>query len=827
MGTTTILATQESIDFRGFDLINAVVVLLDKAGHIIAANRYAGDLLAIPVATMLGKDWFATFIPPAEQTLVRSVFQQILADELATVEYFENHVLTHSGAQKLIAWRNTWIRDEHNQISRVLSVGEDITDRRQQETQLSLAATVFSHAQEGITIADAQGIIQDVNDSFVRITGYSKAEVIGKNPKMLQSGKHDAYFYQQMWQSLTETGSWNGEVINRRKDGALWAEQLTIKTVRDNQQRVSHYLAFFTDITALKENQERITSLAFHDALTQLPNRTLLAERLTQAMKRSLVHHELLAVCYLDLDGFKPINDQFGHEHGDAVLIAIANKLQQLIRPYDTVARLGGDEFVLLLTNHESIEGITGHLTDIILALNKPCIIENQEHHVTASIGVAIYPNDSVDVDTLLRHADHAMYQAKRDGRNRYHLFDQEKDLQAQKQRNQVERFTQAIVSNELRLYFQPKVNMRTGEVLGAEALVRWQHPDQGLLPPGSFLPFIEHSEVMPLLDRWVVNAALEQLAHWQTQHQTRINVSINISASTLQDSDFKTYLQQQLSTYNCIQPKQIELEVLESSALHDLSAAARVIDACHQLGVSFALDDFGTGYSSLTYLRRLSANTLKIDQSFVRDMLSDAEDLAIVQGVIALAHAFELSVVAEGVETAAHGAMLLKLGCAVAQGYGIARPMPASDLLHWISQFQPSPLWQSVTPLVLTAHDLPLITAEIDHHTWIDKLINHLNGTDYRLPAGLDAHNCRFGRWYDNEGQQNYGALPEFQAIAPIHEKLHDAAHGFLHTHRHQAGAAAKYIPELMQYRYDMLEALHKLQLAVSNNNATTSPSD
>jgi len=822
MQTHTMMTTQEVIDFRSFDLISAIVLMLNKEGVVTAANYYAGNALATSVENMIGKDWFACFIPSEEQTLVRTVFEKILSDELATVEHFENHVVTLSGEKRLISWRNTWIRSEHGQITRVLSVGEDITDKRKQETQLSLAASVFTHAQEGITIADAQGIIQDVNEGFVRLTGYSKAEVIGKSPKLLQSGKHDARFYQEMWQSLKDKGNWDGEVINRRKDGSLWAEQLTIKAVRDSQQQVSHYLAFFTDITAIKENQNRITSLAFHDALTQLPNRTLFAERLTQAMKQSLVKHHLLAVCYLDLDGFKPINDQFGHEHGDRVLIAIANKLQQLIRPSDTVARLGGDEFVLLLTNHESVEGITGHLTDIILALNKPCNINNQEHHITASIGVAVYPNDSVNVDTLLRHADHAMYQAKRDGRNRYHLFDQEKDLQAQKQRNQVERFTQAIETNELRLYFQPKVNMHTGEVLGAEALVRWKHPEQGILPPGAFLPFIEHSEVMPFLDRWVVHNALKQLSSWKAQQNATVHISINISAATLQDKGFTHYLQQQFALFDTVLPAQVELEVLESSALHDLSAAAHVIDTCHQLGVSFALDDFGTGYSSLTYLRRLSANTLKIDQSFVRDMLSDSEDLAIVQGVIALAHAFELKVVAEGVETAAHGAMLLRLGSPIAQGYGIARPMPADDLLHWISIFKPSPLWQSITPLVLMSHDLPLITAEIDHHTWIDKLINFLNGTDQRLPAGLDAHHCRFGRWYDHEGQQSYGKLPEFQAIAAVHEKLHDTADIFLQKHAAKAGGAIEHIPELMQLRYEMLDALHKLQLAVSAGNQT-----
>lgn len=809
-----------SIDFETFNLINAIVIMLDESGKVVAANSSASQALGLPVESIVGKDWFMQFIPINEQSLVRTVFEQILNNEISSIDVFENNIIGFNDQKRLIHWRNTAIKNTQGDIVRILSIGEDITDKRQKEINLTLAASVFTHAQEGIIITDSRGVIKDINESFIRITGYSREEAIGKTPKLLQSGKHDARFYRQMWQGLAQKGVWKGEVINRRKDGSLWIELLTITSVRDAEHQISHYLAFFTDITALKEKQEHIIDLAFHDALTHLPNRTLLAERLHQAMKVTLEQHKLLAVCYLDLDSFKPINDQFGHEHGDNLLIAVANKLQYIVHENDTVARLGGDEFVLLLTNHGSIDEITAHLADMIFALNKHYSVDGQEHQVTLSIGVAIYPDDSSDADTLLRHADHAMYQAKRDGRNRYHLFDQEKDKQAQKQRTQVERFARAIANNELCLYFQPKVNMHTGIVLGAEALVRWQHPEQGLLPPSAFLPFIEHSDLMPNLDKWVLNRAFTHIDEWRRDGGVSIHVSINISASSLQDLAFVEYLKHLFDLFKLVEPKQIELEVLESSAVHDLSAAAHVVEACNHLGVSFALDDFGTGYSSLTYLRRLSANTLKIDQSFVRDMLSDSEDLAIVQGVIALAHAFELSVVAEGVETAAHGSMLLQLGCPIAQGYGIARPIPAIELLNWIKQFEPSPLWQSVNALVLMAHDLPLITAEIDHQTWISKLIHYLNGTEPHLPIGLDEHSCRFGRWYDNAGQENYGNLIAFQEINAIHIQFHDIAHTCLTQYQQKNKLESELLGELMRLRQLMLAALHKLQLAVSTMN-------
>jgi diguanylate cyclase (GGDEF)-like protein/PAS domain S-box-containing protein len=574
-----------------------------------------------------------------------------------------------------------------------LAITLDITARREAENRLQLAALVFTEANEGIVITDVEGTIIDVNETFIALTGYGREEVIGRNPRLLQSGRQGPEFYAGMWEALKRDGRWCGEVWNRRKNGELYAELLTISAVRDAAGQVTHYLGLFSDITLIKEQQQRLEYLAYYDSLTQLPNRALLADRLQLLLVQAQRADALLAVCYLDLDFFKPVNDAYGHQTGDTLLMEVATRFKDSLRAGDTVARLGGDEFVLLLAGLGSVEECNQTLDRLRDRLAAPFSIDGHEITVSVSIGVTLFPLDGANPDTLLRHADQAMYQAKQAGRNRYHFFDAENDRQARAHREALERIQAALPKGEFVLYYQPKVDMRRGRVIGAEALIRWQHPERGLVAPGEFIPLIEGTDFSATLGEWVIAQALRQMRDWKSDG-LELPVSVNISARHLMQSTFCQRLMELLAACPDVPPQMLELEILETAAFEDIHRVSEVMEECRKLGVSFALDDFGTGYSSLSYLRRLPVDVLKIDQSFVRDMLHDADDLAIISGIIGLARAFLRHVIAEGVETPGHGAVLMQMGCDLAQGYGITRPMPAEDLPGWVAAFTPDPTW-------------------------------------------------------------------------------------------------------------------------------------
>lgn len=460
----------------------------------------------------------------------------------------------------------------------------------------------------------------------------------------------------------------------------------------DDLEVVKQLAAMVMEVVERKWTEERMAHLAYHDALTELPNRLLLTDRLQQAMDRALRDQQRLAVCYLDLDDFKPINDAWGHAQGDRTLIDIAERLKQWMRAGDTVARLGGDEFALLITELSDLEECERALDRILGALQAPFSVSGESTRLTASLGVTLYPDDRSDPDVLLRHADQAMYVAKQAGGNRYQLFDPDYDRRARSYREIRKRAQDGLAAGEFRLYYQPKVDLRQGVVIGAEALIRWQHPDEGLLPPARFMPAVDAGELSVAVGQWVLNEALRQMAVWMSQGLP-LPVSVNLSGRHLQHPEFVTRLQALLAAYPTVPADRLELEILETAALEDLTATSRLIDECRKLGVRFALDDFGTGYSSLTYLKHLPVHLLKIDQSFVRDMLTDSEALAIVRGVIGLALAFHRDVIAEGVETAEHSCELLRLGCNLVQGHGIARPMPPEQIPGWVAGWTPPPV--------------------------------------------------------------------------------------------------------------------------------------
>ncbi len=485
------------------------------------------------------------------------------------------------------------------------------------------------------------------------------------------------------------------------KDGGWrWILGRGMVVARDDDGKPLRMIGTNSDIATRKEHERTLEHIAHFDALTNLANRMLLADRLQQAMVQAQRRQQQLAVVYLDLDGFKPINDRYGHQVGDQVLITLAARMKDALREGDTLARLGGDEFVAVLIDLDDASGSIPLLARLLAAAAQPLSVKDLNLQVSASLGVTFYPQkQDLDADQLLRQADQAMYQAKLAGKNRYHVFDAEQDSHLRLQHESLERIRQALNNGEFVLHYQPKVNMRSGTVVGAEALIRWQHPEKGLLAPGLFLPVIENHPLAVDLGEWVISTALVQMERWRAAGLD-LPVSINIGARQLQQGNFVTRLRSILAAHPHMRPDWLELEVLETSALADMAQVSQVIDDCMQFGVKFALDDFGTGYSSLIYLKRLHVTALKIDQSFVRDMLDDPDDLAILQGVIGLAAAFKRQVIAEGVETVAHGTVLLQLGCELAQGYGIARPMPADRLPDWVVNWPSDAAWRTLAKM-------------------------------------------------------------------------------------------------------------------------------
>ena len=685
------------------------------------------------------------------------------------------------------------------------------------EKQLTLHATAFRSAHDGITLTDASGNILDVNPAFSRITGWERSEVIGRNPRVLKSGRHDQAFYQGMWKSISETDSWRGEIWNRNKYGEIYPEMLSISAVRDEAGQLTNFVAVFSDIGRLKAQEKQLTKMAYYDALTELPNRTLLADRLIQGIAQTRRSQTLMMVCYLDLDGFKPINDTWGHEAGDMVLVEMANRMRSMLRGGETVARLGGDEFVLLLLGLANIGECESAVKRLLKQVALPLNILSEAVSVSASVGVTLFPLDDQDPDTLLRHADQAMYRAKQAGKNCFQIFDAEQDRFTRSRYDHVARIHQALDDGEFVLYYEPKVDMRLGKVTGAEALIRWQHPERGLLPPIEFLPFIEDDDLISWIGDWVIETALTQMEIWRAVG-LELPLSVNLAGRQLQAPDFVEKLKTALQKHASVSAL-LELEVLETAALEDVVKTSRVIDECHKLGVHFSLDDFGTGYSSLTYLKRLPAQTIKIDQSFVREILSDFNNLVIVQGVIGLANAFQRHVLAEGVETAEHGRLLMQLNCDHAQGYGIAKPMEAAMLPEWVTNWRPDPLWESIRHLYWESIDYPLLVAEIQMRNWVAQIVYAANeGQPIQCVQPENVTCCNFGTWYYGPERVRYTPYPVFGDIEPSHRRIHEIASRIDGCWRDgRLDESRALIPDLLAARDATLNLLRQLQLQVA----------
>jgi diguanylate cyclase (GGDEF)-like protein/PAS domain S-box-containing protein len=559
----------------------------------------------------------------------------------------------------------------------------DVSERKKAEERMRLAAKVFDNTQEGVTITDCDTRILAVNRAFTVVTGYPEEEVLGKRPSLLQSGRQDKAFYDEMWDSLDRSGQWKGEIWNRRKCGEIYPEWLSISAVRNDSGEVSHYVGVFSDITEIKRSQEKVSFLAYHDPLTQLPNRLLFHDRLAHAIQRASREKSMFAVYFIDLDHFKNVNDSLGHHVGDRLLMEVALLMQAQLRKTDTIARLGGDEFIVMV---EEVAGahdaalVAEKLTSIF---QKPIPLEGHELYITSSIGICLYPLDGADPNTLVRNADAAMYRAKNHGRNQFHFYEQEMTAYAFERLELDSAVRKALVNEEFFLCYQPQVDLCTREVIGAEALVRWNHPEHGVLPPSRFISLAEESGMIGQLGEWVLRTACRQIRAWHDDGFDLPKVAVNVSGRQLERKGFADTVASILR--ECGLPaSSLELELTES-VLMEREETFEVLEELDALGVRLSVDDFGTGYSSLSYLKRLPVHTLKIDRSFITDVVEHGNNQAIVRAVIAMAKTLGLEAVAEGVENAGQADFLAHEGCDQAQGYLFGKPVPADAFqLAW-----------------------------------------------------------------------------------------------------------------------------------------------
>ena len=673
-------------------------------------------------------------------------------------------------------------------------------------------------------VTDIGGRIVEVNPSFCRMMGYARAELLDRTSDMLHAPQHDAAFFARIRESLDKTGQWEGEIWNRRRNGDIRQDHLSIHAYRPDAGELMGYVSFYGDLPASRLASEQLELVGHFDALTGLAKHKPLTDHLHQACEQARQENWLLAVICLDLDGFKLVNDHYGRATGDLLLVRVAQHLRQTAPEHASVARLGGDEFALVIGNLPNMDEVDSLANRIMTVTEAPCEIEGRELALSASLGVTVFPFDNADPETLLRHASQAMFQAKQSGRKRVHLFDAEQDQLDISRVQALARLHQALENQEFELHYQPKVNMRSGRVVGVEALIRWRHPERGLLPPGEFLPLVEADDLIIDIGKWVLHTALARLEIW-AQAGLDLSVSVNIAARQLQQDDFIDLLHQALIDHPGVPDGRLELEILESAALENTAHVRDVINTCQRLGVGFALDDFGTGYASLSYLRDIPADVLKIDQRFVRNILEEGDDLTLVDGVISLANAFRRIVVAEGVETAEQGVLLLRLGCDIAQGYGIARPMPAEAVADWIATYQPDPQWRLWADTPWEMVDFPLLVARYDHVKWVKQITLYVEGAALHLADHeiVDHHQCRFGRWYYGHGESRYGGFQAFKDLEGIHAEVHRLGPEIvgLRAAGHMEQARAR-LDDLLSLKDRILEGLARLQETVAARGAT-----
>ena len=661
-------------------------------GTFLSINALEQGWLGQSSEDLVGTQKFSDFLTPASRVRFQDHFTHPLRH--GVIDDLELDLLAPDGRTRPISLSSHGIQNDAGHIIKHRAMCFDLTLKKQTEHNQRMAAMAFE-SLSGMFVTDSRSVILHVNQSFCTITGYSAAEAVGQTPAMLSSGQHGRAFYEDMWEQLLRTNFWQGEVINRRKNGGLYTEWMSISGVNNAAGTTTHYLCSFIDITSHKRAEDAIHKLAFFDPLTHLANRRLLKDRMAQAIASARLSGQNGAVLMVDLDNFKMINDTCGHDAGDGVLTEVAARLQCVVQRADCVARLGGDEFVVVLAllPGNPLEAMTQaqHTTDNILAiLGEPYEVMGQSFRCTASIGIDLF-GDSNSVSDLLKHADLAMYQAKKSGRNTLRFFDAEMQAAMTSRVELEQALRQGLEQRQFVLYFQPQVDDHD-RIVGAEVLLRWQHPQRGLVSPLEFIPLAEETGLILPIGQWVLESACAQLKAWETHPLAcTLQLAVNVSASQFNHTHFVDQVEQAVRRSG-IRPDRLKLELTESMVF-SIDDTVQKMHALKALGVTFSMDDFGTGYSSLSNLTRLPLSQLKIDQSFVRNMGTQPADAAIVQTIIAMAHNLGLDVIAEGVETPAQRSFLSAHGCGLYQGYLFGHPLPLdefeADLRHLLAPEQ------------------------------------------------------------------------------------------------------------------------------------------
>ena len=802
-------------------------------GHWLRVNQKLCDILGYGRDELLQLS-FQDLTYPDDLNADLSLLEQTLRDEISSYR-MEKRYLHKNGDPVWAELTVALVRRDDGSPDYFISVVEDIGQRKQDRAALEQASVLYrgliENMRDGVAVYQAVDdgndfVFVTLNPAGARSSRLRAEDVIGRRVREVFPGIEAIGLF-EVFQRVYRSGEPEAYKVTRYQDERieLWVENYVYKLPS------GELVAVFADVSeqkaaeqALLESQATLEQMAYYDVLTGLPNRRLLLDRLGQALAVADRGDAWLAVCYLDLDGFKPVNDQHGRDTGDLLLRAVADRLQGTVGPSDTVARWGGDEFALLLIGLSGIEACEERLELMLRQLAEPYQVQQHSLSVSASIGVALYPQDNVDADALLRHADQAMYLAKQRGRNRFQFFDPTTDDLATAHREWLRRIARALEEDELCLVYQPIVDMRRGHVEAVEALVRWRHTEQGLLLPSAFLPMIEGGDLIRQLDRWVLERALEDLAQWARQGLS-LGLHVNVSTHSLTEVGFIPTVQSMIRAHSGLRPEQIGIEILESAALEDLDACTDVIRKGRAAGLRFALDNFGSGYSSLTYFRHLPADIIKVDQGFVRDMLRDQNDLRIVEAVIGLGRAFSRSIIGEGVESEAHGLMLLRFGCDLGQGNGIARPMPAEQVASWLQGYRQPRHWHSAAANIWKPEDLPLLTMETEHRGWVDAILRQARGDADATPPVQDERNCRFGRWYNTDGRRQYGHLGVFRDMAPLHSSVHALGAELIDQHRRGEAPTPEMLDRLRAASDALIDRLTLLQSALIDRNAEFTP--
>ncbi len=672
-----------------FDLAPVGYLRLDEKGRILQSNRTVQEMLGKSHSELRDK-FLAVFIHADDLNIFNARYSAFYKKpdgkhiELRLLDMQKNPIYIELSGR--LIKKEAGASLDFNQdclLVNIIAIGE----RKKMEEQLELAAKVFEHSQEGILITSPDTTILKINLAFTAVTGYKPAEVIGRTPKILSSGRQGPAFYLNMWQKINKEGCWQGEIWNRRKNGDLYAEWLSICRINDKFGRASHYIGIFSDITLRKLNEKQIEQLAYFDTLTELPNRALLNDRLKQGIVQAVRHKLWLSVFFLDLDRFKILNDTLGHFAGDLLLQNVAKRLKSCVRESDTVARFGGDEFVILLTDFVDEQSAAHHSAEIakkiLNMLSQPFDLSGNQFITSTSIGVTLFPKDGSSVGELIKNADAAMYHAKASGRNNYQLFSDSMRSEALTRSTLENDLHHALPNQELVVYYQPLIDLQTpNQIIGFEALLRWNHPIKGLIPPDDFIPVAEETGMIVAIGEWVLKTACKQFKIWQKQvRQPPLKkICVNLSARQFLGNNLVHTIKQCLDDAE-LDPEFLEIEITETVMMQNMSTVISILQQLMTMGVTVSLDDFGTGYSSLTYLKKFPINSIKIDRSFVRDILNDPDDKVIVHSIISIARHMRLEIIAEGIENDEQASYLMQSGCRLGQGFLYSKPLPAEQL--------------------------------------------------------------------------------------------------------------------------------------------------